>query len=88
MKQLIKQLKLLQNNLGNFNDLSVQQDMLKYTLSVLKPGTVKAKKTSASIGGLLTNLYHESREVRTHFEETFAAFSAKSNLALYRKLFG
>ena len=87
MKQLIKQLKLLQNNLGDFNDLSVQQDMLKYSLSILKPGTVKAKKTSASIGGLLTNLYHEAREVRTHFEETFTAFSAPKNQALYRRLF-
>ncbi len=88
MKTLIKQLKLLQNNLGNFNDLSVQQEMLKHYLAAIKPGTVKSKKLSAAIGGLLTNLYHEHRRVRTQFEETFARFAAKKNLALYRKLFG
>ncbi len=87
MRYLIKQLKLLQNNLGDFNDLSVQQDMLKYTLSVLKPGTVKTRTTSASLGGLLTNLYHEHQRVRSRFDESFARFSESENLALYRRLF-
>ena len=87
MKILIRQLKLLQNNLGDFNDLSVQQDMLKYSLSLLKPGTIKTKKTSASIGGLLTALYHEHEEVRTRFEESFTRFSDAKNIALYKKLF-
>jgi len=87
MKKLIKQLKLLQNNLGDFNDLSVQQEMLQHYLAAIKPGTVKSKKLSAAIGGLVTNLYHQHIRVRTHFEETFARFSAKKNLALYRKLF-
>ena len=88
MKTLIKQLKLLQNNLGDFNDLSVQQAMLKHYLATIKPSTVKSKKLSAAIGGLLTNLYHEHRLVRARFEETFARFTAPKNLALYRKLFG
>lgn len=88
MKKLIKQLKLLQNNLGDFNDLSVQQEMLEHYLAAIKPGTVKSKKLSAAIGGLVTNLYHQHRQVRTHFEETFTRFAAKKNLALYRKLFG
>jgi len=87
MKTLIKQLKLLQNNLGDFNDLSVQQEMLTQYLAAIKPGTIKSKKLSAAIGGLLTNLYHEQRKVRTRFEETFARFAAKKNLALYRSLF-
>ena len=87
MKKLIRQLKILQNNLGDFNDLSVQQDMLKYTLSVMKPGTVKNKKTSASIGGLLTNLYHEHQQVRARFAESFASFSAPKNKKLYNKIF-
>jgi len=88
MKTLIKHLKLLQNNLGDFNDLSVQQDMLRHYLAAIRPGTVKSKKLSAAIGGLLTNLYHEHRRVRTQFEETFARFATKKNLAMYRKFFG
>jgi CHAD domain-containing protein len=87
MKALIRQLKLLQNNLGAFNDLSVQQDMLKYSLSLLKPGTIKTKKTSASIGGLLTALYHEHEEVRARFGESFTRFSDAKNIKLYNKLF-
>ena len=88
MKVLIKQLKVLQNNLGDFNDLTVQQEMLMHYLAAIKPGTVKSKKLSAAIGGLLTNLYHEHRQVRAHFEESFSRFAAKKNLGLYRKLFG
>jgi CHAD domain-containing protein len=87
MKKLISQLKGLQNNLGDFNDLSVQQEMLQQYLATLKPGTVKSKKLSAAIGGLLTNLYHEHRQVRTHFEETFDRFSDTKNVKLYKKLF-
>jgi len=87
MKTLIKQLKLLQNNLGDFNDLSVQQEMLKHYLAAIKPGTVKSKKLSAAIGGLLTNLYHEQRKVRTDFAETFARFTDPENLNTYRTLF-
>ncbi len=88
MKALIKHFKMLQNNLGDFNDLSVQQEMLKHYLATIRPGTVKSKKLSAAIGGLLTNLYHEHRRVRARFEETFARFATRKHLALYRKLFG
>jgi CHAD domain-containing protein len=87
MKQLIRQLKNLQNNLGLFNDLSVQQDMLNSYLGGLKPDSGKAKKMGAAIGGLLTNLYHEQQQVRYEFEETFGRFSSEENIALYKKLF-
>ncbi len=87
MKQLIKQLKLLQNNLGLFNDLSVQQEMLNSYLAVLHLDSKKAKKTRAAIGGLLTNLYREQQQVRTEFEAAFSKFSSKENTELYRCLF-
>ena len=86
MKELIKHFKVLQNNLGDFNDLSVQQEMLKHYLAAIRPGTVKSKKLSAAIGGLLTNLYHEHRRVRARFEETFARFATRKHMALYRRL--
>ncbi|MCI5156888.1 MAG: CHAD domain-containing protein [Candidatus Electrothrix sp. AUS1_2] len=88
MKALIRQLKNLQNNLGLFNDLSVQQDMLNNYLGTLKPGSDKAKKMGAAIGGLLTNLYHEQQQVRSEFEETFRCFSSEENISLYKELFG
>jgi CHAD domain-containing protein len=88
MKKLINQLKLLQDNLGDFNDLSVQQDMLREYLADIRPRTVKSKELAAAIAGLLTNLYHQHRRVRTHFKETFAHFASDENLAVYQELFG
>ena len=88
MRKMIKQLKVLQDNLGDFNDLSVQQDMLREYLADIKPRTVKSKELAAAIGGLLTNLYHQHRRIRTHFEETFASFASEKNLAVYHQLFG
>ena len=88
MKQMIRQLKILQNNLGDFNDLSVQQEMLAGYLSQIRPGTKKSRELAAAIGGLMTNLADRHREVRTHFEETFAHFAGKKNLVLYHSLFG
>lgn len=87
MKLLIRQLKTLQNNLGLFNDLSVQQNMLNNYLAGLKPGSDKAKKTGAAIGGLLTSLYHEQQQVRTEFEAAFRCFSSEKNISLYKELF-
>ncbi len=88
MKQMIRQLKILQNNLGDFNDLSVQQEMLAGYLSQIPPGTKKSRELAAAIGGLMTDLADRHREVRTHFEETFAHFAGKKNLSLYHSLFG
>lgn len=87
IKQLVRQLKMLQNNLGDFNDLSVQQQMLADYLSQIRQRTVKSRELAASIGGLMTDLNRSHREVRAHFEATFIHFARKKNLALYHKIF-
>jgi CHAD domain-containing protein len=87
MKQLIRQLKILQNNLGDFNDLSVQQRMLADYLTQIRPRTVKSRELAASIGGLMTDLNRQHNEVRAHFESTFAHFARRKNLDLYHKIF-
>jgi len=83
----IKQLKRLQDNLGIFNDLSVQQDMLRKYLAGLKPGSRKNQELATAIGGLLTNLYHEHQRVRKGFSSKFHRFSCEENQLLYAKLF-
>jgi CHAD domain-containing protein len=88
MKMLTKQLKMLQNNLGDLNDLSVQQEMLTDYLSKITPGTRKSLEMAASIGGLMTDLVRRHHQVRSHFGETFSHFSRPENLRLYHKLFG
>lgn len=87
MRELIKQLKVLQDNLGEFNDLSVQQNMLSGYLSQVKQTTIKARELSASIGGLMTDLSRRHHEVRVQFEERFARFSQKRNVDIYQELF-
>ena len=84
---VIRQLKRLQNNLGEFNDLSVQQEMLARSLRGLRPGSRRNMELSAAIGGLLTNLFHEQQRVRKRFARTFARFDSRKNVALFRKLF-
>lgn len=87
MKKIIKILKSLQDNLGDFNDLSVQQDMLREYLASLRPGSRKNQELAAALGGLLTNLYHEQQSVRKEFAAKFRKYSAIENRMLYRKLF-
>ena len=87
MDTVIRQLKRLQNNLGDFNDLSVQQEMLTRYLRGLRPGSRKNMELAAAIGGLLTNLFHEQHRVRERFGKTFARFSSRKNVALFKKLF-
>ncbi|MCL7488762.1 MAG: CHAD domain-containing protein [Desulfobulbaceae bacterium] len=87
IKRAVKQLKKLQDNLGSFNDLSVQQDMLRSYLAGLRPGSRKNQDLATAIGGLLTNLHHEQQEVRRHFDAASQHFSSEKNLLLYRNMF-
>jgi CHAD domain-containing protein len=88
MRIIVGQLKKLQNNLGAFNDLSVQQEMLHQYLARLRPGSGKNQKLASAIGGLLTSLHHEQQQVREAFFSKFRRFSRSRNTELYKKLFG
>lgn len=87
MKKLIGRLKKLQNNLGDFNDLSVQQEMLTEYLNTLPPRSKKSRATAASIGGLMADLAREHKQVRLEFESKFTAFTKEKNIQLYHTLF-
>ena len=88
MTRVIGQLKGLQNNLGAFNDLSVQQAMLKGYLATIRPGSRKNQDLAAAIGGLLAALFHEQKAVRSQFVTTFKTFSGMKNVKLFARLFG
>jgi CHAD domain-containing protein len=83
--QLIKQLKKLQDNLGEFNDLSVQQAELRSFLG--KPSARRSTVTSAAIGALIAKLENRHREVRREFADVFRVFAAPDNVDRFRKLF-
>jgi CHAD domain-containing protein len=88
MAFLIKQLKSLQDNLGEFNDLCVQQPELKKFMDRVIPSHKESIATAVAIGGLIANLYHRQQQVRTAFNQKFQEFSQQENTELYQKLFG
>jgi CHAD domain-containing protein len=81
---LLKSLKRLQDNLGSFNDLSVQQLMLgRYENGLVGGEQKQAIKVAAALGGLITHLHEEQKSVRQEFELRFEQFTHAEN----RKLF-
>ena len=84
---LISQLKILQDNLGDFNDLSVQQEKLRYYLEEIKESTKENMKLASVIGGVITSLHNRQKDVRTNFFETFRKFDSAENRKVIKKLF-
>jgi CHAD domain-containing protein len=86
IQHLVKQLQKLQDNLGDINDLHIQQVSLKHFVhGELK--SAKYHKTKVAIGGLIAVLHQRQQIVRQKFEQTFVYFSTEQNALLYKKLF-
>jgi CHAD domain-containing protein len=84
---LIKQLKILQDNLGDFNDLCIQE---KYLLNIAGEFPVRdaaARQTLVAIGSLVEALDESKKVVKGDFAETFTHFASSSNRGLFRELF-
>jgi CHAD domain-containing protein len=87
MLPLINALKRLQDNLGDFNDLEVQQDTLKQfaqTMLVEKIGTVNSLM---AMGRLVERLEHRQVEERQLLHKRFARFSSRRNRQRFKTLF-
>lgn len=83
----IEQLKRLQDNLGDFNDLRVQE---KYLLTVAKRLPLKrgeSEKVFLAIGSLVGALGRDRKIVKEAFAEAFADFAAPANRELFHTLF-
>lgn len=88
IKHLVKTLKVLQENLGVFQDLDVQADTLhQFSEDMLKEGQNDARVYMA-MGVLVEQFLGRKSGVRAEFTERFAAFSSKENKAAFRKLVG
>ena len=68
-------MKKLQDNLGAFNDLSVQQEMLGSELDALRAKNLLTIRFAAALGGLIAVLAAKHQTVRGEFEATYAEFS-------------
>ena len=84
---LIGQLKKLQDNLGDFNDLRVQRDYLLDIIEELSVAQRGSKRTLAAIGSLVGALDQEKQTVKKAFTKTFEDFGSPANLALFQELF-
>ena len=82
---VIRQMKELQENLGDFIDFAVQLQFLHDHLaskSVHKEDLLY----SASMGGLMTTLFHKQEEARQKFHKTFRSFDNDETAHLFRDL--
>jgi CHAD domain-containing protein len=88
IKTVIQHLKKLQDNLGDFNDLYIQQQSLKKFLNQTDIGYDHSKQTTlAAAGGLVSVLYQRQNNLRKKFKDNFDEFSDKETTALSKKLF-
>ena len=88
VKELITALKRLQDNLGLFNDYSVQQLFLQQVLVEDNP-EFKKNKTAVieSIGALTAMLYQLQVKERNRVMESFRAFDSEETRNSFKKLF-
>lgn len=87
-KVMLKSLKKLQDNLGAFNDYSVQQEALAGMLDGLSDGdSTDAIEIATSIGALVTVLHQKQIEERARVVASFVAFNSDKTRARFRKSF-
>ena len=87
LKNLVKHLKKLQDNLGRFQDLCVHELSLQDFVVKLPCHTVQTKQTIMAIGTLANQLHLERQKVRMLFVDVFSEFSSSKNKTLFHKLF-
>lgn len=76
MARLIKQLKKLQDHLGRFQDICVQEAALLAFAGTMPAGSAESGRTTLlAIGCLVGMLHQQKQEVRSHFTETFEDFA-------------
>jgi len=84
---LIAQLKTLQDNLGSFNDLCVQEKYLLNIAAELPTTGQKYKNVLVAIGSLVGALDREKRRIKNAFAKTFTAYASPLNKRAFGELF-
>jgi len=87
INMLIAQLKTLQNNLGDFNDLCVQEKYLIDIAGKLPATHQKSKKVQVAIGSLVGTLDREKQIIKGAFAKTFTDYASSSNKRTFSGLF-
>jgi CHAD domain-containing protein len=87
LKGLIRTLKTLLDNLGEFQDLEVQADKLKAFASEFAADGLQGLPTVMAIGALVADLLRNQQAAHTRFADCFAQFDSPENRAIYKRLF-
>ena len=82
---VIRKMKELQENLGDFVDFSVQLQFLYDRLTAMPVGE-KERLCAASMGGLMATLFHEQEKARRKFHKTFRTFDNDETAQLFHDL--
>ena len=87
LKRLIKVLKVLQENLGDFQDFEVQSVTLRKFGQQMKDESHVGADTLFAMGALIANLDKRQREARRAFSAIFDEFDCIANHALFKEVF-
>lgn len=88
IKHLIATLKVLQDNLGKFNDYSVQQAFLRQILdNDLKRFKGDEMQITEAIGALTAMLYRLQKKERNQVMKNFSRFNSEETSSLFKELF-
>ena len=88
LKPLIKELKRLQDHLGDFNDLQIQQQALRGFAEEMMATKVAPPATLLAMGQLMGQLEGKQRKEREAFHDHFSRFSHAKNLQHFQELIG
>ncbi|QYZ67050.1 MAG: hypothetical protein OI74_15595 [Gammaproteobacteria bacterium (ex Lamellibrachia satsuma)] len=87
IRKVIKAMKILLDNLGDFQDLQVQAESLEdFGEQMLKEGS--GARPVIAMGILVGDLLAKQQQARAEFEALFTDFAAQENRDTFRKLFG
>ena len=87
LKDLIRALKVLLDNLGEFQDLEVQADKLRSFARDFDPEDPHSMPAVLAIGALVADLLRHQQAAHERFADCFDAFDSAENRARYTHLF-
>jgi CHAD domain-containing protein len=87
IQYLIEKLKILQDNLGDFNDLFIQQEHLYKSARNIAPRNKAAKNTLLAMGILIGKLNERQNAVKKEFALLFSSYADKKVQKLFDELF-
>jgi len=88
LSPLIKELKNLQDNLGDFNDLRLQSQALHAFAEEMMTAGIGPPATLMAMGQLMGQLEEKQVVERRAFHQRFRAFARKENRKRFEELFG